>query len=247
MRIQDTPFPVKLMVLLLLLVPALSGWPITQLAGRDSPARYALMLSVYGVAVSLFIIANSGFRDWFGSFAYSCMLATITCITGATIQFVSNQLWHDKSAAASQGERYLVLGATILSVVPFALFAVRCFSAAGLMQFAVRHVGRRRTLAQHMTVALRVFQHATEVLPVLFHAWQEEHPIRFAPRWNADINGHPFTRFAKWFIWAQEAVFKWCLAMLMFTLEPIPAFCAEVERLTPQNPDPNETSQEVAT
>ena len=83
-----------------------------------------------------------------------------------------------------------------------------------------------------MAVAFRVVQHIVEVIPRLFVVWVEENPRVIYPRQCMDFDNSLLPCLLKWLLWAKEAVEIWCFALLVYTFEPIPAFCTEVERLT---------------
>lgn len=226
------PAWLRLIVLTLIALPQVIGWPLTTLFTIDNSPRAAFIWFLYAGFLSLVIAVSIGAPRWLQLFSIASVLAVVTCMSGAAIRCISQVLMGNASGDSLElvGVRYLSLGATILSVVPYALFVVGCFSASHLMIAASRHGQRIRAVAKHVTLLLRLVQHVVEVLITLLIVWREQNPELFSPRHRKDIKGSLFTRLRAWVMWLYEAVLEWCIALLMHTLEPTPIFCAEIER-----------------
>lgn len=215
--------------------PALTGWPFGWFVSDVDSPSYALVWLGYAAFISLLIIANIGTREWLRLFSLAAIVTVVTCFTGPTLKAFGD--WVGLSRTDSAGEvarsvHYLILGATMLSVVPFGIFCVNCFSASGLLIGASTYGKTVRIAAKHITLGLRVLQHVMEVLVCLMTAWKETNPGIIKPRHRGNLQENVVLRFSNGLAWWKNALMDWCVAMLMHTLEPVPFFCMEIERLS---------------
>lgn len=264
-RIQ--PPWLRLLVLALVGLPMISGWPLRDAGSRlneltrrisvgvrvptstgaedartnapnalychqgHTPA-HALVWLIYASGVSILIVINVGPREWFVFFSIASLLTTVTCLTGAVVSSARNVIFGnaDSQAQALWSVHYLVKACIMLSVVPFGMFAVGCFSPSNMLQAAIQHGRAFQSLTIRLTTIVRVLQHVLYVVVALFGAWREENPDLIVPRHRVDMRGNVAAGIAKWAAWGEESLRTWCFALLMHTLEPIPLFCREIEQ-----------------
>jgi len=112
----------------------------------------------------------------------------------------------------------------IVTSTPLAIFAMQSFSAAEIVRWASSRATARRRGAKAaiaFAVAFRMFQHVSETFDCAFIAWKEENPQILLPRFRDDWRGSVTGRLT-FFSWFKEAVWVWCVAMLLQTLVVIP-------------------------
>jgi len=226
------PTWLRALALMFLGLPIVTRWPISWIITDTESPLLALAWLAYAASISLIIIVDIGFREWLRLFSLASMLTIVTCLSGPIVRALASWIGFPAPDVSHGSVYYLILGATMLAVVPFSVYCVRCFSASGLLVGASSYGKLTRTLAKHTTLALRVIQHVMEVLVCLMTAWRETHPAIFMPRHRGDASKGIIERATNTIRWWKDAVVEWCLAWLMHSLEPVPFFCIEVERLS---------------
>lgn len=206
--------------------------PQSRYCHQGHTSAHALVWFFYACGISMLIVANAGWRDWFVFFSIASLLTTVTCLTGAVFSSARHVLFGDPESNAQVlwSIHYLIKACIMLSVIPFGMFSVGCFSPSTILLSAVKHGRVLQSLTIRLTTIVRVLQHVVYTVIALFNAWREENPQVIVPRHRVDMRGNIATSFAKWAAWGEEATRTWCFALLMHTLEPIPLFCREIEQ-----------------
>lgn len=237
MKIRNIkPTFLRLLVLVGVGFPCLFKWPLTLVVAKQDSFAFLGIWMTYCAFTSVIIIREVGAEQWAKWFAGACVLAIAT--TGPS--FISLEVWESlkKLGFAFDKQEWtwktLQQGLTMITVVPYAVFMVNCFSVSRAVQRASTWLGGRRTFAKRSLIILRVSQHALEVLPPLVLVWKEEHPKLILPRFRKDLSGPVETAYScvKWFF---GSVWIWVKAGLVFTIEPMATFCAEIDAHFPES------------
>jgi hypothetical protein len=226
----------RLAVLLAAGFPCLFKWPFSTFVSNENNFAFLGMWMGYCALTSLLIVRSVGAEQWARSFAAACVLALATLGPGFLGLEIFEQL--EKFGLSFDKQiwtwKKLQQGVMIVTVVPYAVFIVNCFSVSAAVQRASNWMGAKRTLAKHSLIILRVCQHTLEVLPPLVLIWREEHPKMLLPRHRNDLSGILEKAFKPggWFL---GSVGLWVKTALVFTLEPLATFCAEIDAHFPEN------------
>ena len=226
-------------MLIILGIPAFTGWPINLLAHSGSSSAdllFNLSLWVGYAAVMLLLVGlNMGSERLAEVLSIASVLGITTALLGGVVrragQFVFGGAGQDQDALnALISYKMLNILVIVLAVIPYALFAVNCFSVSRFLERVAHWPGRRKLIGVHAALAFRVIQHASEVASTLMLAWTEENPQRLLPRfrdgWKESTLGWVY-----FFPWFQQAVLTWAFALLIHTIEPIPVFADELAKI----------------
>ncbi|MCW5555235.1 MAG: hypothetical protein KIS67_24120 [Verrucomicrobiae bacterium] len=229
----------RLVVLLAIGFPCLFKWPFSALVSNENSFAFLGMWMGYCAITSALIIRSVGAEQWARSFAVACVLAIVTLGPA----FLGLEVWErfqgllEKIGLAFDKELWtwkkLQQGVMIVTIFPYVVFMVNCFSVSNAVQRASSWIGAKRMLVKHSLIVLRVCQHAIEVLPPLVLIWREQHPKLVLPRHRNDWSG-VFERALKWSGWFVGSVGLWVKTALVFTLEPLATFCAEIDAHFPE-------------
>lgn len=237
------PAILRLLVLVVIGIPCFSYWPFSIAKDTSSFAFLAIWLA-YDAVLSLLIIRSVGINYWLQWFAASCVLAIVTVAFTVTYLQVRETVGYpphnpDKSpyVKAQWSADQVKKGLMIITVVPYAIFVTNSFSVAAGVSRVARWAGRKRRMARHVLLALRVIQHVIEVLPPLLQIWREEHPDVLRPRMRRDMQGKlgGIKCHLEWW-WVSVEI--WTKATLVYALEPVPVFCHTIETFFAAPPEP---------
>jgi len=227
-------------VLLLLGLPALSGWPLADVTkGLERLIPFELQnvgeisnivsWVIYSCIVWMVVFSSVGIRKFLEYLAASFIIGLTTALLGAVMRKAIPILAGSLSADEISLKMVNLL-LVIVTVVPYALMFVNSFSAKNLITKLTNSKGKRKTMGLHFALLLRVIQHAGEVIFNLLEIWNEEYPDKILPRHRKDW-GVKWYSFANIFPWAWGAVFAWIYATMIHTFEPIPSMVDEVENI----------------
>ncbi len=231
---------VRLAVLLIIGIPALSGWPPKGLfQGLEGFPSFNLedageisgVISwvFYTCFVWLVIFSSVGARKFLEYLSASFIVGLTTALLGSAMRkafpFLAGSLTGDEISL-----KMLNLLLMIITVLPYTLLFVNSFSAKNLIFRLADVKGKRKEVGLHFALLLRIFQHAGEVVFNLIEIWSEEHPEKLFPRHRRDW-GTKWYSSASVFPWAWSAVLAWIYATMIHTFEPIPIMVDEVERI----------------
>lgn len=231
---------IRLFCLLVLGIPALSGWPLNSLAHSvdallpfelETAGEIANVLSwtLYACVVWLVIFSSVGAQKFLEYMAAAFIVGLTTALLGSVMRKAFPLL----AGSASGDEislKMVTLLLIIITVVPYTLLLVNSFSARAMISRLASATGKRKELGLHLALVLRVFQHTGEVIFNLMDIWAEEHPEKIFPRHRRDWK-------AKWYspanmlAWVWSAVFAWIYATMVHTFEPIPGMVDEVAKI----------------
>jgi hypothetical protein len=234
------PWWLRLIALLVLGIPAFSGWPLDNITQRMAvilPSDMAKAGDIFGVAswvlysciIWIVVTSSVGPRKSLEYLAASFIIGITTAILGSVmrkaIPFIAGSLSGDEISL-----KMLNLLLVIVTVVPYFLLFMNSFSAKNLISKLADTTGKRKTLGLHFALFLRVIQHTGEVIFNLVEIWAEEHPDKIFPRHRRDW-GAKWYSTANIFPWAGSAVFAWVFATMIHTFEPIPSMVDDVEKI----------------
>jgi hypothetical protein len=238
LSIQDVqPWGVRLMLLIIIGLPPLTGWPFFDIAHSSIVTEYTsgapgigviLPWILYAVFIWLFIALFAG-ADVLLNFG------SIAGILGLTLLFWKATLGRLPILAGDKNALDISIAAVlqlvqIFTIVPFVLFLVHSFSAAGVLLWLSRHAQGRSGVAVHVVLFMRVFQSVVEAFVRLLDAWREENPRVIFPRFPGKMDRSLLNR-RQWFGWVARTAWAWCVASLVFGLEPIPSLVDETKKV----------------
>lgn len=236
--------PVWLRVLILIIIglPSITGWPLSLFATTSDTLRNMLIWLAYGCFIWLFILLNTGLKQLMSFLSFAFLLAIITCFSGALFrQMVAlfNNVSKEESAYVSN--KMLSLFICMISVIPYSLFFINCFSISSFVSRLDFSSGKNHKIKIHLALALRVFQHVGEVTTNLLDVWREENPRMISPRFREELKESKWS-YLSWFNWFLNAAITWCFAMMMHTFEAIPYLSEEMKNIInhKQNRERNE-------
>jgi hypothetical protein len=118
---------------------------------------------------------------------------------------------------------------TVSISVPYAIFFMSSFSAAGLFKAAMRRSGpKRMNVLVCLAILLRMFQHVHELIEAMLLAWREENPNMVVPRHRTDS----FVELLRWYKWS---LYSWCCALLARTFMFVPVVASEWQSFMTRN------------
>ena len=230
------PWWLKLLLLLTLGLPGLSGWPAgvfvrhLQETGFFTPEiAYVCVWGTYACCVWMVVLLNAGITKLLTYLGAAFTLALTVAILGALMRglFPVLALGLSKEATSFKLIRIFI---NIIVFLPYSILFINSFSAKHLIDKVARLGGRYRTVGLHLALAFRVFQHTGEVVFNLFEIWTEEYPEKILPR-NKNELGVRWYSPVKILVWVWGSIHAWIFACIIHTFEPIPAMVEEVERI----------------
>ena len=218
----------KLLILLFIGLPPITGYPITIFATAENSLYNILLWLGYGCFIWLFIMLNVGLRQLLKYLSFAFTLALITSFLGATVRKLP-ALFIEQSAADVEYISFKMLSLFIImvSVIPYTLFFINCFSVSAFVSNLSLDVGKRYKVKVHLALALRVFQHVGDVTTNLLYVWKEENPLMIKPRFREEWQESKLSQLG-WFNWLLNSAITWCFALLMHTFEAIPYLSEEM-------------------
>jgi len=230
----------RLLVLLLLGIPALSGWPLTEVTtgiqmlvpfelDRAGDISDLVSWVVYSSIIWLVVFSSVGIRKFLEYLAAAFIIGLTTALLGSVVR-KAFPILSGTMSADEISLRMVNLLLIIVTVVPYALLFINSFSAKNIITKLTDAKGKRKTIGLHFALLLRVIQHAGEVIFNLLEIWAEEHPDKIFPRHRRDWRAKWYSS-ANMFPWAWGAVFSWIYATMIHTFEPIPGMVDEVENI----------------
>lgn len=240
------PWWLKLVLLLMLGLPGISGWPNTWFVQQlQTTGLFTMELShvivwvVYAGCVWLVVLLSVGPHKLLAYLGAAFALALTVAMLGAILRGVFPLLAAGLSREATSFKLIRIF-INIIVFLPYSVLFINSFSAKKLIDRVAHLDGRYRTVGLHLALAFRVFQHTGEVVFNLFQIWIEEHPEKIIPR----NRGGPGVRWytpGKLLVWIWGCIHAWIFACIIHTFEPIPAMVAEVERIDRANHNHNGT------
>jgi len=196
--------------------------------------------AAYCVFVWVLISLNIGLDRLLSWLAGATLLALTVAFTGKLFRTLAvwealERLLKKLGLAASSGPqnydaemvwKFLL----IMVALPYALFVLNCFSAAGALERASRLGTRGKGMGVHVALFLRVLQHSFEVSLSALGAWREENPGLIVPRLRQDWRHSLLSRFG-WFGWFKDALLTWAFALLVLTLTVVPVFVDDTHQV----------------
>lgn len=234
--IEIKPWWFRLIILLLIGIPLLTGWPVsmaTKSAKELMPATPEIasifVWMVYACFIWFVVFLIAGGKKLLEYLFVAFILGLTTAILGAIMRrvfpFIAGGLSGDEISF-----KMVKLFIIIITVVPYSILVMNSFSARNLIEKLTKMKGKFKTVGLHFALALRVFQHAGEVIFNLLEIWSEEHPEKIIPRHRRGWSQEWYS-VANVFPWIWEAVSSWIFACIILTFEPIPAMVDEVEKI----------------
>ena len=234
------PWWFKLVLLLMLGLPGLSGWPNTWFVQQlQATGLFTLELAhvivwvVYAVCVWLVGLLSVGPHKLLAYLGAAFVLALTVAMLGAILRGLFPLLAAGLSREATSFKLIRIF-INIIIFLPYSVLFINSFSAKKLIDRVAHLDGRYRTVGLHLALAFRVFQHTGEVVFNLFQIWIEEHPEKIIPR-NSGGPGVRWYTPGKLLVWIWGCIHAWIFACIIHTFEPIPAMVAEVERIDRAN------------
>jgi len=231
------PWWLKLLILLFIGLPPITGYPLTIFATPQNSLHNIWIWLGYGCFIWIFILLNVGSRQLLKYLSFAFTLALITSILGALVRKIP-ALFIEQSAADVEyiSFKMLLLFIIMISVIPYTLFFINCFSVSSFVSNLSFDLGKRYKFKIHLALALRVFQHVGDVLTNLLYVWKEENPLMIKPRFREEWQESKLSQLG-WFNWLLNSAITWCFALLLHTFEAIPYLSEEMRTIvgTKQN------------
>ncbi|MVN91467.1 hypothetical protein [Mucilaginibacter aquatilis] len=225
------PVWLRFLILVIIGLPPITGWPLTLFATAKDPLHNLFMWLSYGCFIWLFILLNTGFKKLLSYLSFAFLLALITCLVGAGIRnligFIQGASRQDMTLVSI---RMLSLFICMVSVIPYSLFFINCFSVSSFISRLDFSTVKNHRTKIHLALALRVFQHVGDVTISLLDVWREENPKMISPRFSDELWESRLSPLA-WLNWMRNSAVTWCLAMIMHTFEAIPYLTEEMKNI----------------
>ncbi|MBW1867009.1 MAG: hypothetical protein JRI38_04605 [Deltaproteobacteria bacterium] len=230
------PWWVKFLLLLILGLPGISGWPTgvfvlyLQETGLFTPEiAFVCVWGIYACCVWMVVLLSAGKNKLLVYLGAAFTLALTVSILGALMRgfFPILAAGMSKEAISFKLIRIFI---NIIVFLPYSVLFINSFSAKKLIDNVAQLGGRYRTVGLHLALAFRVFQHTGEVVFNLFEIWTEEYPEKILPR-NKNELGVRWYSSAKILVWVWGSIHAWIFACIIHTFEPIPAMVEEIERI----------------
>jgi len=222
------PWWLRLLLLLVVGVPAILNLPSHFFSAGDPPIELIAFWAGYACFIWLFIALNVGIKALFNMLSGAFVLAITTAMLGAGVRklfpYLSGGIGHE-DINVKMATLFLVM----VSVIPFGLLFVTSFSAQGIIDRLSISNSKTKNIGIHLALGLRVMQHVGEVFLKLLVVWFEEHPSILLPRHRRDWNGQWYAK-ANFIPWFYESMKSWTYACMMHTFEPIPVLVNEIKR-----------------
>lgn len=236
--VEVKPSWLKLLILLIIGLPPITGYPITIFMTPENSLSNILLWIGYGSFIWLFILLNVGLKQLFQYLTFPFTLALITVFLGALFRKgLSFILGNPETDSEYISFKMLSLFVVMISIMPYTLFFINCFSVSSYISSLSFDTGKNYKYKIHLALALRVFQHVGEVFSNLIVVWREENPIMFKPRFREDLAASRYSIL--WQLsWLKNSAITWCFALLMHTFEAIPYLSEEMRSITNKKHNP---------
>lgn len=222
------PAWLKLLILLLIGLPPITGYPITIFATPENSLHNIMLWLAYGCFIWLFILLNVGLKQLLHYLSFPFTLALVTTFLGVIFRNFQSFIFEDSAADSEYiSFKMLSLFVVMISVIPYTLFFINCFSVSSFVANLSFDVKKNYKYKIHLALALRVFQHVGEVASNLLVVWKEENPLIIKPRFREDLTESKYS-IVKWLNWFKNSAITWCFALLMHTFEAIPYLSEEM-------------------
>jgi hypothetical protein len=229
------PWWLRLIILAIIGLPIVSGYPLPIFSTPENSIHNILLWLGYGCFIWLFILLNVGAKQLLKYLSFAFTLAIITSFLGVIVRRIIAIVFEESAADAEYiSFKMLSLLIVMISVIPYTLFFINCFSVSSFVARLSFDGDKNYKLKVHLALALRVFQHVGEVISNLLLVWKEENPLMIKPRFRADLQENKLSIIG-WFNWFKNSVVTWCFALLMHTLEAIPYLSEEMKAVMVNN------------
>ena len=230
----------RLIVLIVIGVPALTGWPLNfieklisqQLAITYNMAHITTWIA-YSCCVWMVVLINTGGKKLLEYLAVSFVMGLTTAMLGSIMRkflpIIAGGL-----TAEQVSFKMINLLIVMITVIPYCFLFINSFSAKNLIDNVTKLGGKHRTIGLHIALAYRIVQHTGEIVFNLFEIWVEEHPDKLLPRHRREW-GMKWYSVANVVPWIGEALNAWIFACVMYAFEPIPAMVDEIEKINNLN------------
>ncbi|MEN8244310.1 MAG: hypothetical protein ABFS43_05365 [Thermodesulfobacteriota bacterium] len=243
---EGLPWWLKLVLLLMLGLPGISGWPngwlVQKLVATDMftpEIAHIVVWVAYACCVWLVVLFWAGQQKLLNYLGAAFVLALTVAMLGAILRGLFPVLAAGLSREATSFKLIRIF-INIIIFLPFSVLFINSFSAKKLIDRVAHLEGRHRTIGLHLALAFRVFQHTGEVVFNLFQIWTEEYPEKIVPR-NTGSQGFRWYAPRDLLAWVWGCIHAWIFACIIHTFEPIPAMVAEVERIDRTNNNHKDT------
>jgi hypothetical protein len=164
----------RALLLAVLAVPALTGWPLGLVSGAPVAGAGWAWLG-YGAAVHAVLRAILGGALYGAGLALAALAAVPVVYGGAAVSCLLWALGASAVAPAQYSPHYLALCLTMLTVIPLALALVSLVPLLELENRLLRQERGVTALERRLLIALRVFNHIVfNVLPAILEVLREE-------------------------------------------------------------------------
>ena len=178
------PWPYNLMFLIVLAVPAFSGYPLGVWPGQIV-AGVGWGWVVYFAAMHLAGGLVLGRRLYANIVTLAVLITLPVVFAGAAISRAGFHLGLVSTGSAAAGSHYVQLCLTMLTVVPLALAMVAVVPFGRIEQGLLLSARGVSPLQKKVLMAMRVFSHiAFFVLPGTLEVLREEQPVAF---WRSQV------------------------------------------------------------
>lgn len=225
----------RLLVLLLIGIPAFSNWPISLLTSSNHYMQLSGLLS-YWLFILVIVAVTFGVNQMTEWTLTASVLSVTVVLPQAVFTHALGKLseWgfvtagpHDNAELTFRLVKQFI---TMMTVIPYGAMLVHSFSVSGALKRAYSMSGMNRVVLRHACLYVRVAQHIFESFPPLLQIWREEYPTMLLPRYRTDM-GNVFAQGGSVAKWLFTSAKMWALAACVFAFEPIPLFCHEIESL----------------
>lgn len=223
------PWWLRLLLLIVIGSPIVGGLP--RLLAATDPMTELAACTGYAIFVWLVIYLSVGGKQLLFYLEPAVLLALTTAFTGAVVRKLVPALFGGGDGSALMSLALVKLFVTMLTVLPYAIFCINCFSARGLLLASTAKAARGSAYAQRAAVVLRTFQHVSETFISLLDVWREEHPRRVWPRFHADWARSKLGTLNA-MTWLGHAVVVWAVALLVHSIAAIPPLVDEIDRFS---------------
>jgi hypothetical protein len=222
------PWWLRLLVLCVIGFPVIAGLPI-----KTNDVMHNMQVWMgYSILIWIFIWYNTGFQQLVSLLSIAFGTALFVFMLGSASRHLIGYFSKDSSKETEYISTTMIMQLiTMITVIPYALFAINCFSASKFVARLSYNNSSKSKYLIHAALALRVCQHVGEVYATLLFAWKEENPKQLSPRISQDMNESILKRMG-WIKWFFESVLLWVNALFLHTLEGLPYLTHEMRAVS---------------
>jgi hypothetical protein len=188
-----------------------------------TPLIQLCIFLIYTVLIYFSVLITFGINGLTKLLSIATVLALVVCLTQAItphIPIIGTLLIGTKSVESLQAAS-LAQFINMMTVIPLGLFCVYCFPASEIISKIKLKSGRVPEYIVYIAIVLRLFIIVIEGIATFKRAWWEENPKIILPRFMAEVSStQKLWKFPVWFIGAGKT---WAFALIIYTLEQIPA------------------------